>query len=129
MKTRLVATEAFRQWYYSLPKSVFRFVYRDLRTLRDMGRELPPVKAKRLKSVADLWELRVKAGGNQVRVFFAYDRESDAVLLLGGFKNDRRLYGSILRHAQDEWRNYVSEKKNPQQARFEIGWEDFEEGT
>lgn len=109
MKVRVLTTDAFDEWFLKLDKKAARFVARDLLVLGELGRELPPVKAKPLKGTGNIWELRTKAGGNQVRVFFAYDPRSNAVVLLGGFKNDRKLYGATLEKAQQLWRAYLED--------------------
>jgi hypothetical protein len=59
-----------------------------------------------------LRELRVKAGGKQFRVFYAFDPERQAVLLLGGSKvGDDRFYEKFVPKAERIWQQYLSENE------------------
>jgi hypothetical protein len=57
-----------------------------------------------------LRELRVQAGGRPLRIFYAFDPERDAVLLIGGDKTgDDRFYERMVARSEDVWRRYLEE--------------------
>lgn len=110
---QLIPTQDFVDWFAGIQKQTARFVREDLAVLEKMGRSLHgTAKVKSISSAKGIYELRTKAGGNQVRVFFAYDPNADAVLLLGGFKSEKKLYKGTLEKAQRLFADYLADLKD-----------------
>jgi hypothetical protein len=57
-------------------------------------------------------ELRVKTRGKQIRIFYVFDVERQAVLLIGGDKvGHDRFYEVMVARAETAWAEYLSETK------------------
>jgi hypothetical protein len=57
-----------------------------------------------------LRELRIQSNGRPLRVFYAFDPERQAVLLLGGDKTgDARFYDRMLPVLDRLWKEYLDE--------------------
>ncbi len=61
-----------------------------------------------------LRELRPKAGRSPLRIFYAFDPNRDALLLIGGDKsNDSKLYVRLTKQAEAIWSDYLRESLPP----------------
>lgn len=59
-----------------------------------------------------LRELRPKAGRSPLRVFYAYDRARDAVLILGGDKgSEPDFYPRFIAKCEAIWKQYLDERE------------------
>lgn len=75
-----VPVESF---FDELADKVLAKIYRLLEQLEERG-TLPFPHARKLEGYRGLWELRVSAQGQAIRVFYVY-REKDKVVLVSGF--------------------------------------------
>ena len=59
-----------------------------------------------------LRELRVQSQGAPLRVFYAFDPQRDAVLILGGDKTgDTRFYETMIPRCEAIWTAYLAEQR------------------
>jgi hypothetical protein len=108
--TEVFVTEPFEAWWQGLSAGAqedVAFVV-GLLEARGVGLGFPyssAVRGSRLR----LRELRVKAGGEALRILYAFDPWRSAVLLLGGSKASRggRFYAEAVPKAERLYQEYV----------------------
>ena len=107
----VIATDEFVDWYDNLQDSHLRNVTRTVDMLEMSGVTLGFPQSSKIKgSRYPLRELRIKSGGHQLRVFYAFDPKRRAVLLLGGDKTgDDRFYQRFIPTAERLWEEYLDE--------------------
>lgn len=90
----VVTTDEFERWFTALDERDAVAVDRVVGLLEQMGVTLRfPYQSAIVGSRHALRELRVQSGGSPLRVFYAFDPERQAVLLIGGDKTgDDRFY-------------------------------------
>ncbi len=108
----VVATDEFKAWYAGLSESEYDAVLHSVGLLEQYGVNLPfPHSSDLLGSRYALRELRVKAGGAQIRIAYAFDPKRDAVLVLGAAKvGDDRFYRWFVPQAEKIWEQYLKEQ-------------------
>ncbi len=109
----VVGTDEFAEWFNALDDGDKDDVARIVDMLEDMGVTLPfPYSSAIEGSRYPLRELRIKASGKQFRVFYAFDPERQAALLIGGNKtgNDR-FYETFIPKAERIWEEYLRERE------------------
>lgn len=100
----IITTQTFRAWLVGLPQGVKDAITRVVEQVRERGSELKRPHADTLNGSrhANMKELRVKAGGQVIRIAFAFDPVRRAVLLVGGSKQgvkSKRFYAELVRQA------------------------------
>jgi hypothetical protein len=110
----VIVTDEFAGWYDALDESHERAVYEMVEKLQQFGVDLPfPLCSALNESKYALRELRVKAGGDQIRIAYAFDPKRQAVLLLGAAKiGDDRFYRWFIPDAERIWEEYLREQKS-----------------
>lgn len=103
-ETTIRFTGSFATWLSEQTEQVQDQVAAAVRALRVMGVGLKEPTRKHLKG--KIFELRCAGGNNAARVFYAFDVERAAVLLLGGSKADKKLYTRGLKQAEAELAAY-----------------------
>lgn len=86
-------TSEFVEWLSELPTSDQENCDRVIEMLSEAGVKLPFPYSSQIDG--PLRELRVKSKGKQIRIFYQFDSERNAWLLIGGVKggaNDKRFY-------------------------------------
>ena len=109
----VVFTGEFQDWFSTLSQqqeeSVVRVV--DLLEVRGLALGHPYPSAIKGSTIA-LRELRAQSGGHPLRVFYAFDPQRQAVLLIGGDKTgDGRFYEQMVPRAETIWAQYLAETK------------------
>lgn len=107
----VVGTAEFEQWYQNLDGDDTRAVTRsvDVLEMRGVSLGFPQSSAIKGTEIA-LRELRVKTHGKQLRVFYVFDVERQAVLLIGGDKvGDDRFYEVMIPRAEKIWNGYLKQ--------------------
>jgi hypothetical protein len=107
----VVGTDEFRTWYVALGASDQDAVRRVVNLLEHRGVGLgEPHSSAIIGSKHALRELRVQARGRPIRVFYAFDPQRQAVLLIAGNKtgNDR-FYEVFIPKAERLWEEYLAE--------------------
>jgi hypothetical protein len=109
----VVTTDEFASWYLALDVQATRAVDHCVGLLADRGVTLGfPFSSAIEGATFGLRELRVQAGGRPLRVFYAFDPERAAVLILGGDKTgDARFYESSITSCERIWREYLEERR------------------
>ena len=108
----VIATDEFAQWFLDLEQADALAVDRSVGLLAQMGIALRHPHTSAIKgSRFPLRELRVKARGKPLRVFYAFDPDRQAVLLIGGDKSgDKRFYEVYIPRAEKIWEQYLAER-------------------
>jgi hypothetical protein len=108
----VVGTDEFVSWYDLLDADDTEAVTRVVERLAQLGVTLGfPYSTAIQGSRYPLRELRVQSGGRPLRVFYAFDPERQAVLLLGGDKTgDDRFYQTFVPRAETIWEAYLKEQ-------------------
>lgn len=108
----VITTDEFRDWFESLSDEHAKATAQVIEMLEVEGTELGFPRSSALKgSRYPLRELRVKAGGAQIRIAYAFDPRRDAVLILGGTKEgDDRFYRWLIPAAERIWEQYLAEQ-------------------
>lgn len=107
----VLATDEFRDWYLALPDADADAVTVSVERLELLGVVLPfPHSSEIRGSSFALRELRVAAGHSPLRVFYAFDRLRNAVLLLGASKAQTKdFYQQNVPRAEKIWQRYRDE--------------------
>ncbi len=110
--TEVVGTDEFEAWYLSVDaqdQDAVDYVV-DLLIAKGVTLGFPYSSAITTANFA-LRELRTQSGGEPIRVFYAFDPERQAVLLIGGNKTgDDRFYERMVPLAERIWRQYLQEQ-------------------
>ena len=109
----VLVTDEFSDWYMALAKTDSAAVDRVVGLLEVQGIQLGSPYTSQVKgSRYALRELRVQSGGKPLRVFYAFDPQRQAVLLIGGDKSgDDRFYEVFVPRAERLWEEYLDETK------------------
>lgn len=100
-------TDEFTDWYRALTDSDSESVDFVVGLLQARGVLLDHPYCSGIKGTKSLRELRVQSGGRPLRIFYAFDAEREAWLLLGGDKTgDKRFYQRMIPHALRLWEEY-----------------------
>lgn len=109
----LVVTEPFGAWFDALGAKDQQAVVRYMGLLRDGGYALGFPYSSAIRGSQLLRELRVQSRGRPIRVFYAFDPERNAVLLLGGHKtNERRFYRDMIPKAERIYHDYLETRED-----------------
>jgi len=108
----VVVTDEFKDWYENLSIYEQESVFRAATLLEELGTKLGfPYSSAMQRSRYPLRELRVQHRGRPFRVFYGFDPERQAVLLLGGDKSGKaRFYEEHLPRAERLWEQYLRER-------------------
>ena len=98
-------------WYEGLSIEEQESVFRSITLLEQLGTSLGfPYSSAIQGSRYPLRELRIQHKGRPLRMFYAFDPERQAVLLLGGDKGgDDRFYQEQVPRAEAIWEQYLRE--------------------
>jgi hypothetical protein len=107
----VVVTGEFKDWYEALPLTEQESVFRAVTRLEELGTKLGfPYSSAIQGSRYPLRELRIQHQGRPFRVFYIFDPERAAVLLLGGDKSGKaRFYEQCVPQAEALWEQYLRE--------------------
>lgn len=111
--TEVIATDEFAAWYGALDEADTEAVYRAVEILQVRGVSLGfPQSSSINGSRFPLRELRIQSRARPLRVVYAFDRQRQAVVILGGNKqgNDR-FYEQIVPVAERIWEDYLQTQK------------------
>lgn len=107
----VIITDEWEAWYDALDDQASEAVYEDVELLRREGVLLRFPHTSRVRgSRYAMRELRTQAGGRPLRSFYMFDRNRQAVVLLGGDKtgNDR-FYEEMTPQADRRWEQYLND--------------------
>ena len=106
----VVVTAEFRGWYEALSAQDQEPVRHVVELLKEFGVDLgyPHSSAIQGSAIA-MRELRIKSRGKQIRVFYVFDMERQAVLLIAGDKVGKgRFYEVMVPRATKIWDEYAT---------------------
>jgi hypothetical protein len=107
-------TDEFGDWWEGLGEARQDRIAATVRLLAEKGPSLPFPFSSGVKRSrhAHMRELRVKSGGNPLRIFYAFDPRRTAILLIGGDKTGKsRFYDKYVPWADDLYDVYLEELK------------------
>jgi hypothetical protein len=106
----IVATDEFEEWFMGLDTKQANAVDRVVGLLEELGVGLRfPYTSAITGSRHAIRELRTQSGGSPIRVFYAFDPERQAVLLVGGDKTgDDRFYEVMVPKADSIFDAYLA---------------------
>lgn len=105
----IVVTDGFKDWYEALSIEEQEPVFRVVTLLEELGTKLGFPYTSAIRGCPyPLRELRVQHRGRPYRVFYAFDPERRAVLLLAGDKSGKnRFYEENVPRAEALWEQYL----------------------
>ncbi len=108
---QVLATGEFRDWYLGLSDPEADSLTVSVERLEQLGVALGHPHSSEIRGTSyAMRELRIAAGHSPLRVFCAFDRRRDAVLLLGGSKaGNKRFYRDFVPRAEAIWESYLKE--------------------
>src|SRR5581483_1051663 len=111
----VIATDEFAAWFEGLEEVHVDPVIIAVSKLEQAGVELGHPASSAIKGASfALRELRIKSSGHALRVFYAFDPERDAVLIVGGDKTGRNsddFYVEMIASSEKIWKEYIAEQK------------------
>lgn len=109
----IIYTDEFGTWYAVLSEIETRLVDRVVGLLEAQGFRLGhPYSSAVVKTELPLRELRVTNPEHPIRIFYAFDKMREAVLIIGGSKKgDDRFYERMVPLAERIWLQYLEEQK------------------
>jgi len=98
----VIVTDEFEEWFLRLEARAYDDVVAAVDVLEAEGVALGYPRSSAIGgSKYALRELRIQSGGHPIRVFYAFDPNRNAVLLLGGDKTgDSRFYTTMVPEAE-----------------------------
>lgn len=111
-------TDEFSEWYISLTEKDADAVAVNVERLEQQGVALGHPYSSAIQGAKEpLRELRVQSGGRPLRMFYAFDPDRQAVLLIGGDKTgDARFYEVYVPKAEAIWREYLVQTEKDRKA-------------
>jgi hypothetical protein len=107
-------TNEIAAWIAQLDDDTKEAIYKNLLILRELGPSLgrPYVDTIENSKHKNMKELRVQNKKRLFRVFFAFDPDRNALLLIGGDKRgDKRFYQRMIPKADEIYDRYLKEKR------------------
>ncbi len=107
----VLGSAEFEEWFLGLGSAEARAVVRGVGLLEVKGLALGHPYFSALEgSRYALRELRVQCSGRPLRIFYAFDPQRQALLILGGDKTgDDRFYLKMIPRAEAIWERYLEE--------------------
>jgi hypothetical protein len=116
----VIATDEFLLWLGSLDQAHKIGIAVGVEKLETAGVALGHPASSAIKGASfALRELRIKSSGHAMRVFYAFDPQRDAVLIIGGDKtgqNSDDFYKRMIAEAERIWREYLAEQARGEHA-------------
>lgn len=105
-------TDEIAEWISSLDDDAKESIFRDLMILKTIGPSLgrPYVDTVKNSKFTNMKELRVQSKFKVLRLFFAFDPERKAIMLIGGDKKgDKRFYEKMISIADALYEKHVKQ--------------------
>jgi hypothetical protein len=105
----LIYVEEFKAWLDTQEEGLEDEALARLDMLREKGPLLGRPYADTLKGsvLSNLKELRFKYNKKQIRILFVFDHKRQAVILLGGYKQDKHWYLENIPIAEKRFAKYL----------------------
>lgn len=110
-------TEEFGRWFYDLRSIAQIKIVSHIKLIHEFGPSLgrPIVDTVKGSQLKNLKELRLNVDNQVVRIFFIFDVDRKAVLLIGANKKssgDKHFYPKMLIMSEKIYSNYLKTKEN-----------------
>ncbi len=110
-------TVEFQDWFEEADIALQNDTVEHLELLKQFGPNLKRPYADTLKGsqLTNLKELRFNSGNKVIRIFFIFDPDRNAVLLIGGNKagsGDKTFYNTMIDQSEKIYGRYLEERKN-----------------
>jgi hypothetical protein len=113
----IIRTEELAAWIKDLDDDAKEAIYHHLLILKELGPSLgrPYVDSVKESKHKNMKELRVSTKKRVFRIFFAFDPERTAILLIAGDKRgDKRFYQQIIPQADQLFDDHLEELRKKQ---------------
>ena len=115
MRCEVTKSAEFESWWRKLPVKQRNTVTAALELLEEQGVDLPYPKSSGVEKSkhGHMRELRIDTRGEAIRVFYAFDPDRRAIVLVGGRKRgqDRRFYRQHVRRADTIYDRFLRERQ------------------
>ncbi len=104
-------TDEIITWIAQLDDDAREAIYTSLLILREIGPSLsrPHVDTVKQSKYPNMKELRVQNKKRLFRIFFAFDPQREAILLIGGDKRgDKKFYETMIPRADELYRRHLA---------------------
>ncbi|OHD65133.1 MAG: diaminopimelate decarboxylase [Spirochaetes bacterium RBG_13_51_14] len=107
-------TDVIANWIKSLDDDAREAILKNLIILKEIGPNLgrPYVDTIKQSKYKNMKELRIQNKRRLFRIFFIFDTERQAILLVGGDKRgEKRFYEKMIPLADDLYSEYITAKR------------------
>ncbi len=107
-------TDEIARWIVQLDDDAKEAIYKNLLILKNIGPSLgrPYVDSIKDSKYKNMKELRVQSKKRLFRIFFVFDPDRNAILLIGGDKRgDKRFYQRLIPIADKLYEKYLQERR------------------
>lgn len=111
---KIQRTDVIAEWIKSLDEDARAAILKNLIILKEIGPNLgrPYVDTIKQSRHKNMKELRIQNKLRVFRIFFIFDFDRDAILLIGGDKRgDKRFYETMIPLADDLFDKYIKSKR------------------
>ncbi len=108
----LKRTEEFTLWFKDLDLDTKKDILISIEILKEFGPKLgrPHVDTIAGSKIKNLKELRINSKNRPFRIFFVFDPERNAVLLIGGNKaTSKKFYPNMIKKSEDLYSDYLGD--------------------
>lgn len=115
MAWALAVSPEFERWYTDLSEAEQEAIEFSIRLLQELGPALgrPHADAVYGSRHSNMKELRAQHAGRAYRIFFAFDPDRVAIMLLGGIKNGHgRWYERMITSADELYDAHLARRKS-----------------
>lgn len=111
----VIQTEEFNNWFCDLRAIVQNKIVTQIKVIHEQGPGLgrPLVDTIKGSKLKNLKELRQSVDGQVVRIFFVFDPDRKAILLIGASKNtsgDKHFYSKMILLSEKIYDDYLNVK-------------------
>lgn len=119
-------TAEFQDWFDEADVALQDDIVEHVELLKQFGPNLKRPYADTLKGsqLTNLKELRFNSGNKVVRIFFIFDPDRNAVLLIGGDKagsGDKTFYDTMIDQSEKIYGRYLEERKKEPSQKLKKG--------
>lgn len=113
-------TDEIADWIAGLDDDAKEAILKSLIVLQEIGPALgrPHVDTLKGSSYPNMKELRIQNKGRVFRIFFAFDPERNAILLIGGDKRgDKHFYETMVPRADELYRRHLDKMRKSHEGK------------
>ncbi len=111
MSFKIELTEEVIEFILNLPVKMQAKIQRSIELLQAFGYQLPEPHSKKVKTINNLYELRVKQGNNICRLFYFHWKDEIYIITSGYMKKSNKLDRKEIVKAKNIMLQYMEQKK------------------